>query len=333
MGKMVIKDILPKMGLAGGSLIITGKRFQPWLMDQGTLHFPNSIAWIEGISETTLLTTVPPNSIAGDVYLDVDGQQSNRYHFIIPESFVDGLHIVDNPVVDNEGNIFTTYSGSRGENTEISVYKITPNGEKIAYLSNLANATSLLIGQDNSLYITSRLDGKIYKSYGAGSYEIFSQGLGIAFGLAQNSKGEIFVGDRNGSIFQISQDGQASFYASVPASYMAFHLAFDSEDNLYITNPIHMGENYIYKLNKETKQLEVFFSGFSLFHGFAFDSKNNLYIAETKRNESRLIKVKSGKIESTILSGTDFIGVAIDNNQNLIVATSTSLYKIDKGNY
>ncbi len=334
MAKIVIKDILPKMGLPGGTVKIMGKRFQPWLIENNNLHFSNSNnAWIEGISESLLLTSVPPNSTTGDVFIDISGSRSNRFHFIVPESIIGGLHLVDSPVVDSYGNIYATYSGGRGESTPVSIYKITKSGEKEVYIVGLPNATSIALGDDGSLYITSRFDGKIYRSSEKGQYEIFSQGLGTAFGLAKDSHGNLYVGDRNGSIFKVAPDGQASFYSSIPPSYIAYHLGFDSDDNLFVTNPVHMGENYIYRIDKHSKKPEVYYQGLSLFHGFVFDSKDNLYVAETKRNESRVIKIKSGKYYSTILTGTNFIGVAFDAKQNLIAATTNSLYSISKGNY
>ncbi|MDH4130139.1 MAG: hypothetical protein OEV44_15400, partial [Spirochaetota bacterium] len=206
-------------------------------------------------------------------------------------------------------------------------------GEKEVYLTGITNATSLAVGPDNALYIASRYDGKIYRSVKKNHFEIFSQGLGIAFGLAFNKKGDLYVGDRTGSIFSIDSQGQASFYASIPQSYIAFHMNFDNEDNLYVSNPVHMGENIIFRVDKNNGKFKVFYSGLSLFHGFIFDSKNTLYLAETKRNESRIIKIVSGKYVSTILTGTNFLGLTFDKNLNLVVATSNSLYLIEKGSY
>ncbi len=333
MNKIIIKEINPPMGLPGGLVTIFGKRFNPWNMEHTHLHFSNSTAWIEGMSETLLLTSIPPNSTSGDVYIDMGGYQSNRFPFVVPDAVVGGLHLVDNPVVDSMGSIYATNSGNRGELTPVSIYRINQDQEKELYLTGITNATSLAIGKDDSLYIASRFDGKIYRSEKQGQYEVFSQGLGTAFGLAVNSQGDIFVGDRTGSIFKIDQSGQASFLTSVPQSYIAFHLTLDSQDNLYVSNPVHMGENFIYRIDNKTGKRSVYYNGLSLFHGFIFDSQDNLYLTETKRNESRVIKIKDGQYVSTVLTGTNFIGLCFDRKQNLIVATATSLYMIEKGFY
>ena len=130
MAKITIKDITPKMGLPGGHIKILGKNFQPWEMDHYHLRFPNSTAWIEAISENTLLTSIPSNTTTGDVFIEMGGYRSNKYHFIVPEPVIDGLNLVDNPVTDSQGNIYATYSGNKGELSPVSVYKILKNNEK-----------------------------------------------------------------------------------------------------------------------------------------------------------------------------------------------------------
>ena len=57
----------------------------------------------------------------------------NEQHSSIPWTcgvgiqVADGLHPVSNPVVDRHGNIYTTFSGSPGQKTPVSIYKIDTN--------------------------------------------------------------------------------------------------------------------------------------------------------------------------------------------------------------
>jgi hypothetical protein len=37
-----------------------------------------------------------------------------------------GLRQVDNPVVDSAGRIYLTYSGSRGEQVPVSIFRVNP---------------------------------------------------------------------------------------------------------------------------------------------------------------------------------------------------------------
>ena len=40
-----------------------------------------------------------------------------------------GLHIVDNPVVGPDGLIYATYSGVRGQQATVSIFRLTPTFE------------------------------------------------------------------------------------------------------------------------------------------------------------------------------------------------------------
>ena len=41
-----------------------------------------------------------------------------------------GLHQVDNPVFAPDGSVFVTYSGSRGQEAAVSIFKVTAAGAR-----------------------------------------------------------------------------------------------------------------------------------------------------------------------------------------------------------
>ncbi len=49
----------------------------------------------------------------------------------------DNLYPVGNPAVDSSGNIYVTFSGSRGQKTPVSVYKIDLNYTSKPFVSEL----------------------------------------------------------------------------------------------------------------------------------------------------------------------------------------------------
>ena len=53
------------------------------------------------------------------------------------------LHPVSNPVIDRYGNIYTTFSGSPGQKTPVSIYKIDTSYHAKPLVSDLMNATGL----------------------------------------------------------------------------------------------------------------------------------------------------------------------------------------------
>ena len=52
----------------------------------------------------------------------------------------------------------------------------------------------------------SRLDGIVYQVTPTGNVSVFVEGMGIATGLAFDQEGNLFVGDRSGTIFKDQPD-------------------------------------------------------------------------------------------------------------------------------
>jgi len=61
------------------------------------------------------------------------------------------------------GNTFTTFSGSRGQKVPVSVFKIDRNRPFAPSSMNLVNPTGLAFDRTGYLYISSRMEGTIYK--------------------------------------------------------------------------------------------------------------------------------------------------------------------------
>ena len=74
-----------------------------------------------------------------------------------------------------------------------------------------------------------------------GSAETYAEGLGIATGIAFDAAGDLYVGDRSGTIFKIrtangAQAQETFVFATLEPSISAYHLAFDSKGTLYVTD-------------------------------------------------------------------------------------------------
>ena len=144
-----------------------------------------------------------------------------------------GLHQVDNPLIDRAGNVYLTYSGTRGQQVPVSIFRVAPNGARETYSSAVVNPTSMAMDADGRLYVSSRFEGAVYRLADDGSAEPFATDLGIACGLAFAPDGSLFVGDRSGTIFSVDRSGKATVFASLPSSVAAFHLAL-GPDALYV---------------------------------------------------------------------------------------------------
>ena len=67
------------------------------------------------------------------------------------------------PAVDAAGNIFSTFSGGRGQKVPVSVFKVDNNRSMRPFLSDMMNATGLAFDRDGLLYVSSRIEGVVYR--------------------------------------------------------------------------------------------------------------------------------------------------------------------------
>ena len=82
------------------------------------------------------------------------------------------------------------------------------------------------------LYVSSRFEGRVYRVFDDGRYEVMASDLGVACGLAFGADGSLYVGDRRGSMFRIDRKGRTETFASMPSSIAAFHLAMSPDGDL-----------------------------------------------------------------------------------------------------
>ena len=77
--------------------------------------------------------------------------------------FVTGVHQVDSPAFDRHGNLYVTFSGSRGQQAPVAIFLVRPDGTREPFVTGIANPTSLAFDPDGRLYVSSRFDGSVYR--------------------------------------------------------------------------------------------------------------------------------------------------------------------------
>src|SRR5258706_16084755 len=220
-----VTAVRPAWAIEGGRILIEGSDFpvdRPRLPD---VQIGGVSARAVSASSTSLGAIVPGGLEGGPAPIRIEGVAGETLFIQVASQFAAGLHQVDNPVFDREGNLYVTYSGTRGQQVPVSIFKVRPNGTRETFSSGIVNATSMAMDAQGRLYVSSRFEGTVYRVAQDGTFETFATDLGIACGLAFSEDGTLYVGDRSGTIFRVDQSGKAGPFASLPSSVAAFHLA------------------------------------------------------------------------------------------------------------
>ncbi len=237
-----------------------------------------------------------------------------------------GVHQVDNPVFDRSGNLYVTYSGSRGQEAAVSIFRLRPGGAREPFVSGIVNATSMAIGPDDLLYVSSRFDGTVSRVFDDGRHEVVASDLGRACGLAFAPDGSLFVGDRSGTIFQVDVKGGTHAFATLPASVAAFHLAFGPDHSLYVTAPTLASRDRVYRLDTAGR-VESLSASFGRPQGLAFDHAGTLHIVEALAGASGIYRVPASGSSELLVSGRGLVGLAFSADGRLAVCSNDTAYE------
>jgi sugar lactone lactonase YvrE len=239
-----------------------------------------------------------------------------------------GLHQVDSPAFDAAGNLYVTFSGSRGQQGPVAVFIVRPDGSREPFVADLANPTSLAFDPEGRLHVSSRFDGSVHRVDADGSVSTVATDLGVACGIAFGSEGSLYVGDRSGSILRV-RDRRASVFATIPASIAAFHLAFGPDGWLYVTAPTLGARDPVYRVSPDGR-VEVFYDGFGRPQGLAFDTQGNLYVVDSLAGSNGVYRLRADRPNEPeqVVSGGNLVGLAFDPRGGLVLASSDTVYKL-----
>jgi sugar lactone lactonase YvrE len=322
-----IRAITPLQAIEGGRITLHGGPFDidgPSLPEVRVADAPARVVYA---SPSRLTAIVPPGVEAGPAAVRIAGVPGASVYVDIASPFATGLHQVDSPVFDRDGNLYVTFSGTRGQQVPVSIFRVTPNGTRETFSSGIVNPTSMAIDPNNRLYVSSRFEGTVYRVAGDGSVESFATDLGVACGLAFAADGTLFVGDRSGTIFHVDRDGRAETFASLPASVAAFHLAIAPSGALYVTAPTLSSRDSLYRIDPDgtvTARDGIFGRP----QGLAFDSTGTLFVVEALAGSSGLYRVPPAGEPELVLSGPALVGVAFDGRGVVVVTSNDTAYRL-----
>jgi sugar lactone lactonase YvrE len=326
---VTLLSMQPRAAIEGGRIMIACRYLDMGTFTGSRLRIGGAVTRPDLARDNLLIARVPVGAMSGTVTLETNGQVSNAIPCEIGSRMAQNLHPVSNPAIDVEGNLFVTLSGSRGQKVPVSVYKISPRGILTPFVHDIVNPTGMAFGPDGEMYISSRFDGKVYRVTAEGTSSVFARDLGVATGIAFDPQGFLYVGDREGTIYRLNRQGIPTVFATLAPSVAAFHLAFDHQGNLYVTNPSMSGYDAIHRISPEGA-VQAFATDLGRPQGLAFDPQDNLYVVAYYQGDAGILKIAPHGDVRHVVSGVNLVGLTLDSLGHLLVASTSAVYRLNR---
>ena len=321
----LIRTVEPPAALEGGEVALLGERLTGSGLPQvriGGVPARPTIA-----TGTRLLIPVPPDAKSGPVTVQTDAGTVEGGTLTVGVRLAADLHPVTNPAVAADGTIWTTVSGSRGQQVPAPLVRISPDGRLEAFAAGAINPTGLHLTPDGALLFTSRHDGTLYRFRGKGPAEPVAADLGTATGLTADREGTLYVGDRGGIVFRVAPSGTVRPFCQLPPSVAAFHLAWGPDDALYVSAPTLSNEDPIYRVDSDGAAVPHA-GPFERPQGLAFDTAGRLFVTAGQRSRRGIFLVESPDRARRVVAGANLVGLAFAHGGDCLIASTSALYRL-----
>jgi sugar lactone lactonase YvrE len=322
-----ITSVTPLRAVEGGRVTLRGRGFPVDRVPQVTVGQQDAL--VHFASSERIVFSVPADLESGPAPLRIDNLPGETAFLTVAAPWATGLHQVDNPVFDRDGNLFVTYSGSRGQTAPVSVFRVTRAGTREPFVTGIVNPTSLAFSPDGQLHVSSRFEGAVYRVNADGTHEQVATDLGVACGLAFDDQGRLYVGDRSGTIFRV-EDSKVVAFATLPPSVAAFHLAFGPDGDLFVTAPTLGSYDHIYRIDRDGS-VRSLLTPFGRPQGLAFSPDEGvLHVIDALAGACGLYRLSELDGEPQLVaSGSGFIGVAFGPAGEMAVASADTAYRFE----
>ena len=326
-GNPRIDAIDPVCAMPGGEVRIIGSGLGPHDLRRPRVSFGDVDGAVIVSSEQFIVARVPEGAASGEVVVATNGSRSNPRELRLAVPITENLHPVANPAIDANGNIYATFSGSRGQKVPVAIYRIDTSYNVKPFLHEMMNSTGLAFDRSGSLYVSSRYDGTVYRVAQNGTMTSYAEGMGVATGMAFDRAGNLYVGDRSGTIFKIGRDRQIFVFATMEPSIAAYHLAFGNNGKLYVAGPTTSSFDAVYEIDPHG-QVHDFYRGLGRPQGIAVDVDDNLYVAASFNGRRGIVKISPDRKASLVVSGQNLVGLAFSPGGSVVLATTSGVHHL-----
>jgi sugar lactone lactonase YvrE len=326
----------PSAAIPGGEVSVECEAYDTSNLRECRVTFDGAEGRMVGAAPWRVLALVPETLEASgevEVVLEAsDGARSRPAPLTVGRRLAEDIHMVANPAVDpDDGSVYVTISGARGERKPTSLFRIDPAGAMAGVTGEITNPTGIAFDSLGQMFVTSRMDGTVYRVTPFHEVVPFVRDLGVATGLAFDAAGRMYVGDRTGTIHRVNGRGEAEVWALLESSVAAYHLAFGPDDQLYVTGPTVSSHESVQRIDRDGRA-SVFFKGLGRPNGLAFDAEGNLYVAASYRGRRGVVRVSADASEAAlVVAGMNVVGLCFNAAGDMIVATNDSVYSLPLG--
>ncbi len=324
-----ITSVHPPAAVAGGRITVNGPGVggdgrrvpEAWIGDH-----PAQVVYA---ARDQVACLVPPEAAGGSAPVRLDTAPGETGRLEVGAQVATGVHQVDSPVIDGDGTLFLTYSGTRGESAPVSVFRLRRDGFREPFVTGITNPTSLALDPAGRLFVSSRFDGAVFRVDADGQRKQLAAELGVACGLAFDEAGTLFVGDRSGTIFRVSSSGEVTHFAALPASVAAFHLGMAPTGDLYVTAPTLATRDVVYRIDPAGR-VTAMHRGFGRPQGLAFDQQGTLHVVEALAGASGLYRIRGVDEAEQVVAAPSLVGVAFDRRGGAVVASDDRVHRFER---
>jgi sugar lactone lactonase YvrE len=278
-----------------------------------------------------VLAIVPDQKQSGkiEVTLESRGIRSQAANLSVGGRLAEDLHPVANPAFDpDDGALFVTRSGSRGEQLPVTLFRIDASGEVTEFTGDITNPTGVAFDSSGQMFVSSRLDGTIYRITPFKEAVPFARNLGVATGLAFDKEDALYVGDRTGTIYKVNGIGEETIWAQLEPSVSAYHLAVGPDEALFVAGPTVASFDSIMRVDADG-EVSVFYKGLGRPQGLAFDDAGNLLVAASLRGRRGIVRISpDGNDADIFIAGMNLVGLAFSPTGDIAIVSTDSVYRL-----
>ena len=338
MGKEVVMSkevkiirIDPLLALPGAEVMIDCENLDTSDPTLCAVWFGSQRAPIVALAPRRVLAIVPELKQSGltKVIIESRGERSESASIEVGKQLAEDLHPVANPAFDpDDGSLFVTRSGARGEQLPVTIFRIDVSGEVSEFSGDITNPTGIAFDSSGQMFVSSRMDGVVYRITPFKEAVPFARNLGVATGIAFDAADTMYVGDRTGTIYKVNGIGEETAWAQLEPSVSAYHLAFNPAGDLFVTGPTVASFDCVWRVNQRG-EVSVFYKGLGRPQGLAFDGLGNLCVVASLRGRRGVVRISpDGKDARMFVAGMNLVGLAFSVTGDLAVASTDSVYSL-----